>query len=1254
MRRAPQTKLVATVIGLFVALLALPPEAFSQTPTPSPAAEEARAQQEREWQETLEAVDKANEEARQEWERNFPIHQPERNAFDQKMEDFADDNQPPGTTIHTVMRADENGLPTSGTVEFRQDGFVTHVAEFDAEGNTTGVVQTQDGRAVQNFEAHKPPDIHTTSGFEFATGADGLPHISEAFYDGPDGISGTIKFNQDGNAYIGEFFGPGGQRIGGFYDPRLEPRDAPPRAMALPAPARVLTQTCPACTAEGNAYNAIAEQLNALRLEMTSVVNENAATRPGVRRAALEQQFDAMSARYAALAAALEAALARLKICLAACVQPTTTAAVTPSAAALAAANPTPVGVAPGGTNVPATTGANASNAKAKNDGAQAKGFSVATTPGTIFEDKQPVLNGTGKPGTSVVVNISHPQNGTSSLEVPVGADGTWTLDLSTQSNLHHVVPGRYTVEVRDPMGGENPVRTGFDFRTPNAQQTLTFNNNQDRYETQTTSAPAFSGTAPAGTTVRVDIKTRNSSMSQETTVNADGTWTVDFGNMGNLGTLEPGLYTATATVVGGNVLPRGHGFEIKPAATTTATNVSPPPTSGFSIGTTPGTIFEDKQPVLTGTGKPGTSVVVNITHPAYGTSSIEVPVAADGSWTLDLANESNIHQVVPGRYSVEVRDPMGGENPVRTAFDFRTPNATPALTFNNDQNRYEVQPTSAPSFSGTAPAGTTVQVEIKTRSSSMRQEATVNADGTWKVDFGIMGNLGTLEPGLYTATATVVGSSVSVPARGHGFEIKAPQPVSSAGSGNASTSTAPAADPKTAVNVPADALVAIVRRDSLDEAAATSDRELRIALGAALGHPVTAGDAGLTAAQQEFDVTFGPPPMTVIPNGLTLPSEFGPVEVHQGSDAPMLKLPNGATIPLSNGSMQNVFIQSPSRTANEPTGPPITEALAIAHKDGNVSLGAPNGTWTISGDPDLPIIYTGFNGLQWTIGGNPPPGAVLTGLPFTPPPDQGFLSGARFQGAQPGNANQAWSVDGVNITDMAALGASPTYYDFGAIEEIQVTTGGNDALQMTGGVGINIVTKRGSNEFHGSARGFFTNDALQNENVTGTIGDLPPQVNQILEFGGEVGGPIIKDRLWFWGSANRNKIDETAVAATPDSTALIDYGGKLSGQITDANEANAFYHFGDKPARRAERSAACESRAQRSAGRDGSGAHPIEARRLALRFQDSADGERRDGAVRVRPADRRHRPVQAAAVRQRNHDQPEFHLVRRRHDDDP
>jgi hypothetical protein len=169
------------------------------------------------------------------------------------------------------------------------------------------------------------------------------------------------------------------------------------------------------------------------------------------------------------------------------------------------------------------------------------------------------------------------------------------------------------------------------------------------------------------------------------------------------------------------------------------------------------------------------------------------------------------------------------------------------------------------------------------------------------------------------------------------------------------------------------------------------------------------------------------------------------------------------------------------------------------------------------------------------------------------------------------------WNVDGVNITDQSAIGASPTYYDFGAIEEIKVTTGGTDASQMTGGVGINIITKRGSNDIKGSARGFFSNDSLQANNSP-DASELRATytrflADQILEFGGEVGFPILKDKVWGWVSGNRNKIENLVVTTRvdgsqteqPDNTELINYGGKLNAAPFKNNEASFLYEFGDK-----------------------------------------------------------------------------------------
>ena len=57
-----------------------------------------------------------------------------------------------------------------------------------------------------------------------------------------------------------------------------------------------------------------------------------------------------------------------------------------------------------------------------------------------------------------------------------------------------------------------------------------------------------------------------------------------------------------------------------------------------------------------------------------------------------------------------------------------------------------------------------------------------------------------------------------------------------------------------------------------------------------------------------------------------------------------------------------------------------------------------------------------------------------------------GQQAGYISRGASTGN--NKWSIDGVDITDMSATGASPIYYDFDMLQEMQVTTGGADASQ--------------------------------------------------------------------------------------------------------------------------------------------------------------------------------------------------------------
>ena len=125
---------------------------------------------------------------------------------------------------------------------------------------------------------------------------------------------------------------------------------------------------------------------------------------------------------------------------------------------------------------------------------------------------------------------------------------------------------------------------------------------------------------------------------------------------------------------------------------------------------------------------------------------------------------------------------------------------------------------------------------------------------------------------------------------------------------------------------------------------------------------------------------------------------------------------------------------------------------------------------------------------------------------------------------------NNKWSLDGVDITDMSATGASPSYYDFDAFEEMTINTGGVDVTQQTGGVGINLVTKSGSDKFRGSSRFYVTDKKFESQQhhrrrcaTQGATSGNP--IQNIKDYGFEMGGPIKKGRAWIWGSFGKQNV---------------------------------------------------------------------------------------------------------------------------------
>jgi hypothetical protein len=134
----------------------------------------------------------------------------------------------------------------------------------------------------------------------------------------------------------------------------------------------------------------------------------------------------------------------------------------------------------------------------------------------------------------------------------------------------------------------------------------------------------------------------------------------------------------------------------------------------------------------------------------------------------------------------------------------------------------------------------------------------------------------------------------------------------------------------------------------------------------------------------------------------------------------------------------------------------------------------------------------------------------------------------------QSANYNQ-YLLDGVVIKEVQHEGPafSPS---IDAIQEFQVQSSNYDAeFASEAGGQINLVTKSGTNSFHGTAYEFLRNDALDARNFFATSN---PELRQN-QFGGTLGGPIVKDRTFFFGSYEGTRIRRgfTQTALVPDAS---------------------------------------------------------------------------------------------------------------------
>lgn len=130
-------------------------------------------------------------------------------------------------------------------------------------------------------------------------------------------------------------------------------------------------------------------------------------------------------------------------------------------------------------------------------------------------------------------------------------------------------------------------------------------------------------------------------------------------------------------------------------------------------------------------------------------------------------------------------------------------------------------------------------------------------------------------------------------------------------------------------------------------------------------------------------------------------------------------------------------------------------------------------------------------------------------------------------------------TVDGVDASANTESSSTAMFQNFNlikvlsmeAIEEVNVSRGVVSAdVGRTYSANINIITKRGTNEFHGSLFEAVQNDVFNAKNAMQRPGDRKPPV-RLNQFGGSLSGPIRKDRLFFFVAYEGNRRSNTGIS---------------------------------------------------------------------------------------------------------------------------
>ncbi len=158
--------------------------------------------------------------------------------------------------------------------------------------------------------------------------------------------------------------------------------------------------------------------------------------------------------------------------------------------------------------------------------------------------------------------------------------------------------------------------------------------------------------------------------------------------------------------------------------------------------------------------------------------------------------------------------------------------------------------------------------------------------------------------------------------------------------------------------------------------------------------------------------------------------------------------------------------------------------------------------------------------------------------------------------------------LDGVTTTD-PAYGGSGANLPFEFVQEVEVKTGafGAEYGKSTGGI-FNVITKSGGNEFRGDLFGYLTTEGMVRSVKNFSNSSASNNGFSEVDAGFDIGGPIAKDKLWFFGAFNPQRrtnffLSQSTFTPFENKVTTPFYAGKLTWAINQGNTLT-FSTFGD------------------------------------------------------------------------------------------